>query len=135
MKSILPGNAELMCGKFSLEDFLVAGGYGDGMVQIYNVNTGCQINEINTNFNNEKTPVNALRWRPSAGDYGSASSILLVANTNGHLLQYAAKTGKKLYEGVEEDNYIMALDYSLDGKQFATGGKDNIVRLYDEEKK
>ena len=75
MKSILPGNAELMCGKFSLEDFLVAGGYGDGMVQIYNVNTGCQINEINTNFNNEKTPVNALRWRPSAGDYGSASSI------------------------------------------------------------
>ena len=76
-------------------------------------------------------PVNCLRWRPLSSDLGWVSSVLLIANTDGHLCQYMAKTGKKLYEAQEKDNYIMALDYSRRGKTFATGGKDNIVRVYD----
>ena len=29
----------------------------------------------------------------------------------------------------------MCLDYAPDGKRFCTGGKDNIIRVYDEETK
>lgn len=65
----------------------------------------------------------------------SNTSVLLVANTNGHLYQYAAKTGKEVYHTHEEGNYIMALDYTQDGLNFSTAGKDNIIRIYDEETK
>lgn len=58
-----------------------------------------------------------------------------MANTNGNLFQYLARTGKEIYHGVEEGNIILAMDYATDGKSFATGGKDNIIRIYDEEKK
>lgn len=30
---------------------------------------------------------------------------------------------------------IMAMDYAYDGKIFATAGKDNLIRIYDEETK
>ena len=76
-------------------------------------------------------PVNSLRWRPLSSNFGSVSSVLLAANTDGRICQFTAKTGKILYEGHEKDNYIMALDYARSGKLFATGGKDNIVRVYD----
>ena len=34
---------------------------------------------------------------------------------------------------MEEDNQIFALDYNKEGSQFATAGKDKIIRVYDEE--
>ena len=66
---------------------------------------------------------------------GSISSIILAANTNGNLFQYVAKTGKELYHSAEEGNFILAMDYAPNGKTFCTGGKDNILRVYDEETK
>jgi len=62
-------------------------------------------------------------------------AVILVANTNGHLFQYVAKTSKQLFHTIEEDNQIMAIDYSSDGRIFSTAGNDNIVRVYDEETK
>jgi WD40 repeat protein len=59
------------------------------------------------------------------------SSVILVGSTNGHLYQYAAKTGKQIFHTVEEDNYILAMDYDPEGKHFVTAGKDNIIRIYD----
>lgn len=121
----------MMCGRFAYEDSLIASGFSDGSVKIYNINTENKINQINTNSTNDKMPVNCLRWRPLSSNFGSATSVLLIANTDGHLCQYMAKTGKKLYEGSEKDNHILALDYCRSGKMFGTGGKDNIVRVYD----
>lgn len=46
-----------------------------------------------------------------------------------------AKTGKQLWHAVEPDNQIFAIDYAHDGRYFATAGRDNIVRIYDEETK
>lgn len=36
---------------------------------------------------------------------------------------------------VEKDNQIFSLDYTRDGKQFATAGMDQAVRVYDEKQK
>ena len=58
-------------------------------------------------------------------------SALLVANTDGSIYQYIAKTGKQIAHIFEESNYIMAIDYSPDALHFATAGKDNIIRIYD----
>jgi WD40 repeat protein len=55
---------------------------------------------------------------------------LLVANSNGHIYQYIGKNGKEIFHTSENDNYILTVDYKNDGSTFATGGKDNIIRLY-----
>lgn len=59
----------------------------------------------------------------------------MAANAAGRIVEFSTKTGKKIHESVEEDNYIFALDYSYNGKQFATAGKDCVVRIYDSETK
>lgn len=61
--------------------------------------------------------------------------MLLVANTNGSIFQYVSKTGKEIWRTTEEGNFVMAVDYAPNGKNFATAGKDNIIRIYDEETK
>lgn len=38
---------------------------------------------------------------------------------------------KKVFNLREDDNTILALDYSPTGEMFATGGKDCHVRIYD----
>ena len=59
-------------------------------------------------------------------------SVLLVANTNGRIYQYVGKSGKQVFQTEEQGNYILSVDYKNDGSAFATGGKDNVVRIYDE---
>ena len=128
-----------MLAKFASEDSLVACGTSDGYVRIYNLLKNNKISEVNTNIKDKEshsnTPVNALRWRPSSEKLESVGAVVLAANTNGHMFQFLAKTGKQLWHGVEYDNQIFALDYAHDGRYFATAGRDNVVRIYDEETK
>lgn len=84
-----------MVSRFAFEDSLLACGYSDGHVRIFNLNTDNKISQIDTNpSKKEITPVNCLRWRPTNEDLSSINSVVLVANTNGNLFQYVAKTGK-----------------------------------------
>ncbi len=45
------------------------------------------------------------------------------------------KNGKEIFHTSENDNYILTVDYKKDGSAFATAGKDNMIRIYDEETK
>lgn len=110
---------------------MAACGYSDGFVRIFNLGTDNKIAEINAG-GKEPGPVNALCWRPLNETNSSTAAVILVGNTNGHLYQYAAKTGKEIFRTVEEGNYIMAMDYAPTGHTFCTAGKDNIIRIYDE---
>ena len=128
-----------MLAKFAHEDSLLACATSDGYVRIYNLLKNTKIAELNTNVkdkeSNSNTPVNALRWRPASEKLESMGAVVLAANTNGHLFQFLAKTGKQLWHSVETDNQIFAMDYAQDGRYFATAGKDNTIRIYDEETK
>lgn len=84
-----------MVGRFAFEDSLLAAGYSDGQVRVYNMNTDNKISQIDTNPSKKQiTPVNCLRWRPNNEDLTSINSVLLAANTNGNIFQYISKTGK-----------------------------------------
>jgi len=78
------------------------------------------------------TPVNAMRWRPNSEKGEFIGAVLLTANTNGKLFQINAKNGKQLWSHSEPDNQIFAIDYCHDGSLFATAGRDNVIRIYDE---
>ena len=125
-----------MAVKFGHEDSLVASGCNDGVVRMYNMVKSTKVNQVNTNVKdketNQDTPLNTLRWRPHSDKIDSIGAVILAANTNGHLFQFNAKTGKQLWRSSEPDNQIFAIDYANDGTFFATAGKDNIVRIYDE---
>lgn len=49
MKSAITEKAELMVTRFAYEDSLLAGGYSDGQVRIFNLNTDNKISQIDTN--------------------------------------------------------------------------------------
>ena len=55
-----------MAARFAFEDSLLAAGYSDGQVRIFNMNTDNKIAQIDSNLSKKDiTPVNCLRWRPA----------------------------------------------------------------------
>lgn len=110
---------------------MAACGYTDGYMRVFNLSTDNKICEVSINSKpKEHIPINCLRWRPQ-NQHSSISSVILVGGTNGSLYQFAAKTGKQLFHTVEEENQILSMDYHPEGLNFATAGKDNLVRIYD----
>ena len=76
-------------------------------------------------------PATSLRFRPSS-DATRTKNVLVSANAVGAIQHWHVTSGKCLHTIVEEDNQVFALDYRPDGGEFATGGKDMTVRIYDE---
>jgi len=70
-----------------------------------------------------------MRFRPGSHSRG----VLLACSADASVRHWHVPTGKCLstiYEG--GDQQVFACDYRHDGQVFATGGKDKLVRLYDE---
>lgn len=60
--------SEVFCAKFDPEDRYIACGYGDGVVRVFNLETGkvafnLSGNSVVSSFL-EEMPVTGLRWRP-----------------------------------------------------------------------
>ena len=120
-----------MVARYDYQDTIIAVGSADGIIRLYNVNTLNLLLEVNTNLGNDKYPATALRWKPANSEGDSGSSSILASNACGRIVEFSTKTGKIVYENTEEDNYIFGVDYSCNGKQFATTGKDCKIRIYD----
>ncbi|GET93166.1 hypothetical protein, conserved [Leishmania tarentolae] len=69
-----------------------------------------------------RPPVNSLCYSPS-GDY-------VVASCGVRVLVYAASTGTLLHSLMGHQDTIYCVDYSSDGKNFASGGADRTVIVW-----
>lgn len=56
--------SEVFCAKFDPEDRYVACGYGDGVVRIFNLETGKLSFSLSGGI--DEMPVTGLRWRPQS---------------------------------------------------------------------
>jgi len=67
-----------------------------------------------------------LRWRPHVYPCKTKEKggILLAGNVDGTITQWHASSGKLLTKITEEDNQILAIDYTVSGLNFASGGQD-----------
>ena len=67
-----------------------------------------------------------FRWRPHVFPTKSKEKggVLLAGNVDGTITQWHAFTGKLLAKISEGDNQILALDYTVSGLNFASGGQD-----------
>lgn len=61
-------SSEVFCAKYDPEDRYIACGYGDGVVRIYNLETGKLSFSLSSSLALagvlEEMPVTALKWRP-----------------------------------------------------------------------
>ncbi|XP_046851466.1 vegetative incompatibility protein HET-E-1-like [Xenia sp. Carnegie-2017] len=109
---------------FSHDSQYFAAGCSNGAVQVYSVKQGKKKRPLQygSNFG---LPVTCVKFYP----YNS--SCLVTADSQGDIkfwdLMEWAQRGKILEKG----NEIETLDFSHDGKIFATAGKDKTIRVYD----
>lgn len=129
--------ADCFCVRFSPDDQYLAASFANGAIHIYNAENGKQ--EFVLNGSEEKEladqplPVTQLRWRPHSAQSKTKSVLISVnAEFDGQICHWHIKSGKCLHTITERGNQLFCLDYFADGTQFATAGKDRLVRVYDE---
>jgi len=63
-------NSEVFCAKFDPEDRYIACGYGDGVVRIFNLETGKLAFNLSGNMamsgSIDEMPVTGVKWRPQS---------------------------------------------------------------------
>lgn len=87
----------------------------------------------------ENLPITCIRFRPSSESSSKTKNVLIAACADGTITHWHMMSQTCLYSIAEQqdttDSQIYACDYRADGEQFATGGRDGKVRLYDESTK
>jgi len=130
--------ADCFCVRFSPDDQYLAASFANGAIHVYSAETGRQEFVLNstppsTDLSATPLPTTQLRWRPH-GAASKTQSVLISVNAefDGQILQWHIKSGKCLHTITEKGNQLFCLDYYNDGSQFATAGRDRLVRVYDE---
>jgi len=133
--------SECFCVRFSPDDEYLAASFANGAIHVYNAETGKQ--EFTLNSPDQENagvggalPTTQLRWRPHSTQSKTKSVLISVnAEFDGQIMHWHIKSGKCLHTITEPGNQLFCLDYFNDGSQFATAGRDRLVRIYDESTK
>mmetsp|Transcript_31638 Transcript_31638/g.80273 ORF Transcript_31638/g.80273 Transcript_31638/m.80273 type:complete len:365 (-) Transcript_31638:157-1251(-) len=129
--------SDCFCVRFSPDDQYLAASFANGAINIYNAESGKQefvLNHVEGKDGlNMPLPTTQLRWRPHTAQSKTKSVLISVnAEFDGQILHWHIKSGKCLHTITEKGNQLFCLDYFADGSQFATAGRDRLVRVYDE---
>lgn len=121
--------SEVFVSKFSPDGALLAAGCGDGAVRVFDAETG-RLN-YNLNIAAHAMPTTALCFRPVT-ETSRTRNVLIAANADGSVQHWHITSGRCLHEINDPENPLFTVNYSANGKKFATAGKDFAVRVYDE---
>ena len=121
--------SEVFVSKFSPDGTMLAAGCGDGAIRVFDANTG-KLN-YNLNIAANALPTTALAWRPTT-EASRTRNVLIAANADGAVQHWHVTSGRCLHEINDPENSLFTVNYSSDGKKFATAGKDYAIRIYDE---
>lgn len=83
------------------------------------------------NLIRHNTNLRSIRKLLSLG-VSRTKNVLLAANAAGAVQHWHMTSGKCLHTYEDAGNQVYAVDYSPDGSQFCTGGRDCAIRIYDE---
>lgn len=128
--------SDCFCVRFSPDNQYLAASFANGAIHIYNADSGKQefvLNSADKESGGTPLPTTQLRWRPHSTQ-SKTKSVLISVNCefDGQILHWHIKSGKCLHTITERGNQLFCLDYFDDGSQFATAGRDRLVRVYDE---
>ena len=125
--------SEVFSTRFSPDGKLLAAGCGDGAIRVFKTSNGALCYSLNVG-KPDGMPTTSLRFRPHTSS-SKTKNVLLAVNSDGAVQHWHITSGKRLHEIIEKDNQCFAVDYRPDGQLFATAGKDQAVRVYDESTK
>lgn len=113
--------------EFSADGAVLAAGYGDGTVRLYNPASGRRLHKLQ---HNSQHPIPSLSFRNSTGT-GSVPLLLSVSSV-GQVCHWHVSRGSMLHTFTEDNNELYTCTFSPDGTSFLTAGKDMVIRCYDE---
>lgn len=140
---------EVFCCAWSPDSRFLAAGCGDGSIRVFNASTGRiayllrssaamalgAAHSSSDSVVSESLPITCVRYRPD-GDGTKPKGVLLATSADGSVTHWHVMSQTCLYSFAQEqdspDAQVYACDYRADGEQFATGGRDGKVRVYDE---
>ncbi|XP_076469274.1 uncharacterized protein LOC143299737 [Babylonia areolata] len=112
--------------QYNFDGSLLAAGFSGGGVILYNPRSGEKVRELR-DHRHGGYPVMCLRFHPKV------PNLLYVATAEGHIYVINTDSGEGDKKAVieEDKNEINTMDFSVDGFDFCTCGKDLAVRVYD----
>ena len=129
--TISENTSEIFCVKFSPDGKYLAAGCGDGAIRVFSTQNG-KLAYTLEGGSNVALPTTAIRFRPVTPT-SRTKNVMLTANAAGTVQHWHMTSGKCLHDmPLDDENQVYALDYNDEGSQFATGGKDKCVRIFDE---
>lgn len=109
---------------FSWDSEYFAVGCGNSAIQVYSVKHGKKRRPLR-HGSNFGLPVTCAKFYPFK------NNILITTESQGDIVIWDLEEWSQKRKIYEKDNEIETLDFSHDGKIFATAGKDRTVRIYD----
>ncbi|KAJ3043956.1 hypothetical protein HDV00_003483 [Rhizophlyctis rosea] len=122
-------DSEIYTVKFSPDESFVAVGTGQAKVQIYSTRAN-ELAQTLASPHSNNIPCTCICFRPDSNMYRN-TGILAASFADGKLLHYHYTSNQLISTIDEGENQINCVTYSHDGKQFATGGSDMHLRIYD----
>jgi WD40 repeat protein len=121
--------------QFSHDTDLLAVGYGNGAIEVFNSSTGERVSCLRKSRHGGM-PIMSLRFNPIEKD------ILMAAGSEGIVLACKVEDQSctdlikepwtpKTHDLDKNNNQINAMDFSQEGMRFATAGVDRSIRIYD----
>ena len=119
------------CVQFSADGLLLAVGYDNGTIRVFDARTGTLKQCLEDLSEEEQFPIIAMRFRPQTRS-SRALNILVVVSVTGKINHWHLKRGRIIHSMLDKDNQLFAIDYTADGSKFAAAGKKLHLNLYDE---
>lgn len=145
---IIDDTVDIFSLQFSTDGSVLAAGYADGTVRLYNPASGRRLQRLQ---HSEQQPISSLCFRPLHG--ANNVPVILSVSAAGQVCHWHSSRGTQIhsfYESVAEasplstrplsstsmigkmHNEVYGVDYNIDGTHYATGGRDCTVKVYDE---
>lgn len=123
-------SSEVFCVRFSPDGKFLAAGCSDGAIRVFNASNGNLAYNLQGG-SNAALPTTCIRFRPQTAATRT-KNVFIAANASGVVQHWHMTSAKCLHSMQDDDNQVYAMDYNDDGTKYVTGGKDKIVRVYDE---
>lgn len=118
----LPDKALVSSVKWSQDGSYVSIGKDDGLIEIWDIEKNVKLRTLNCD--NHLTRVASQAWN---------QHVLTSGSRIGNLYHSDVRVASHLSAKAENchDSEICGIEYKHDGKQFVTGGNDNVVNIWD----
>lgn len=118
---------DIMSTRIHTRSNTVACGLLNGSVVLVELETGLVKKTMHTSLN--RLSVTSMRWKPS-----KTKAVITATNAEGSISSFNPDTGTQLYRiKMAEGIQLLSLDYSIDGKLFATGDNQGNIYLYNDD--